>query len=101
MRFSLQYRPQLNCFDKDLEANHIMSSVEERVKKIVVEQLGVKEDEVTNAASFVDDLGADSLDIVELIMALEEEFDMEIPDEDAEKISTVGDVVEYIESHKK
>jgi acyl carrier protein len=66
-----------------------MSTIEERVKKIVVEQLGVKEEEVTNSASFVDDLGADSLDTVELVMALEEEFECEIPDEEAEKISTV------------
>jgi acyl carrier protein len=68
----------------------------EKVKEIVVEQLGVEEDEVTLEASFIDDLGADSLDIVELIMALEEEFDLEIPDKEAEKISTVGDAVEYI-----
>lgn len=68
----------------------------EKVKGIIVEQLGVEEDEVTEGASFVDDLGADSLDIVELIMALEEEFDLEIPDEDAERISTVRDAVEYI-----
>ena len=73
-----------------------MSSVEERVKKIVVEQLGVKEEEVTLEASFVDDLGADSLDTVELVMALEEEFSIEIPDEDAEKILTVGKALEYI-----
>ena len=66
-----------------------MSNIEERVKKIVVEQLGVKEEEVTNNASFVDDLGADSLDTVELVMALEEEFECEIPDEEAEKIGTV------------
>ena len=76
-----------------------MSSVEERVKKIVVEQLGVKEDEVTNEASFVDDLGADSLDTIELVMALEEEFSIEIPDEDAEKIVSVGDAVNYISEH--
>ncbi len=68
----------------------------ERLKEIIVEQLGVDEDEVVPEASFIDDLGADSLDIVELIMALEEEFDLEIPDEDAEKISTVGEAVEYI-----
>ena len=68
----------------------------EKVKEIVVEQLGVEEDEVTMESSFIDDLGADSLDIVELIMALEEEFDIEVPDEEAEKITTVGDVVEYI-----
>jgi len=73
-----------------------MSSVEERVKKIVVDQLGVKEEEVTVEASFVDDLGADSLDTVELVMALEEEFEMEIPDEDAEKITTVQQAVDYI-----
>ena len=76
-----------------------MSNVEERVKKIVVEQLGVKEDEVSSTASFVDDLGADSLDTVELVMALEEEFDTEIPDEDAEKITTVQEAVEYINAH--
>ena len=76
-----------------------MSSIEEQVKGIVAEQLGVKEDEVTNDASFVDDLGADSLDTVELVMALEEEFGMEIPDEDAEKISTVKDAINYINEH--
>jgi len=73
-----------------------MSSIEERVKKIVVDQLGLKEEEVTAEASFVDDLGADSLDTVELVMALEEEFEMEIPDEDAEKITTVQQAVDYI-----
>lgn len=71
----------------------------EKVRDIIVEQLGVDAEEVTMDSSFIDDLGADSLDIVELIMALEEEFDMEIPDEEAEKISTVGDVVEYIKAH--
>ncbi|MCG5500513.1 acyl carrier protein [Ectothiorhodospira lacustris] len=76
-----------------------MSNIEERVKKIVVEQLGVKEDEVTNAASFVDDLGADSLDTVELVMALEEEFETEIPDEEAEKITTVQQAIDYINEH--
>ena len=76
-----------------------MSSVEERVKKIVVEQLGVKEEEVKEDASFVDDLGADSLDTVELVMALEEEFETEIPDEEAEKITTVQLAVDYINSH--
>ena len=74
-----------------------MSTVAERVRKIVVEQLGVKEDELKNDASFVDDLGADSLDTVELVMALEEEFGVEIPDEDAEKITTVGDAIKYID----
>lgn len=73
-----------------------MSSIEERVKSIVVEQLGVNEDQVTNAASFVDDLGADSLDTVELVMALEEEFDTEIPDEEAEKIATVQSAIDYV-----
>ncbi len=73
-----------------------MSSVEERVKKIVVEQLGVGEDQVTSEASFVDDLGADSLDTVELVMALEEEFETEIPDEEAEKITTVQQAIDYI-----
>ena len=78
-----------------------MSTIEERVKKIVVEQLGVKEDEVTANASFVDDLGADSLDTVELVMAFEEAFEIEIPDEDAEKIRTVQDAVDYIGKHAK
>lgn len=76
-----------------------MSSVEERVQKIVVEQLGVKAEDVTNEASFVDDLGADSLDTVELVMALEEEFETEIPDEDAEKITTVQQAIDYINSN--
>ena len=71
----------------------------ERGKNVIVDQLSVDADEVTLEASFVDDLGADSLDVVELIMGLETEFDIEIPDEDAEKISTVGDAVEYIKSH--
>ena len=74
-----------------------MSNIEDRVKKIVAEQLGVKVDEVSNESSFVDDLGADSLDTVELVMALEEAFDIEIPDEAAEGIATVGDAVKYIE----
>ena len=79
-----------------------MSSEEifEKVKEIIVEQLGVAETAVTMEASFIDDLGADSLDIVELVMALEEEFDIEIPDSDAEKVVTVGDVVEYIKENK-
>ena len=72
------------------------NEIETRVKKIVVEQLGVKEDEVTSEASFVDDLGADSLDTVELVMALEEEFEVEIPDEDAEKIVTIKDAINYV-----
>ena len=78
-----------------------MSTVEQQVKAIVAEQLGVKQEQVTNDASFVDDLGADSLDTVELVMALEEEFDTEIPDEQAEKIQTVGQAIEYIQAHAK
>ncbi|MCC5869707.1 MAG: acyl carrier protein [Gammaproteobacteria bacterium] len=77
-----------------------MSSIEQQVKAIVAEQLGVKEEEVTNDASFVDDLGADSLDTVELVMALEEEFETEIPDEEAEKITTVQQAVDYILARK-
>ena len=76
-----------------------MSDIEERVKKIVSEQLGVKEEEVTTESSFVNDLGADSLDTVELVMALEEEFETEIPDEEAEKITTVQQAIEYIEAN--
>lgn len=77
-----------------------MSNIEEQVKSIVAEQLGVKEEEVTNEASFVDDLGADSLDTVELVMALEEEFDTEIPDEEAEKITTVQQAIDFVNSKK-
>jgi acyl carrier protein len=76
-----------------------MSDVQERVKRIVIERLGVEEAEVTTEASYKDDLGADSLDVVELVMELEDEFDLEISDEDAEKITTVGEVVKYIQSH--
>lgn len=75
-------------------------NVEEKVKGIIVEQLGVEEDEVTPTASFAEDLGADSLDQVELVMALEEEFNLEISDEEAEKIKTVQDAINYIQSHK-
>lgn len=78
-----------------------MASVEEKVKHIIVEQLGVDEDEVKADASFVDDLGADSLDVVELVMALEEEFSLEISDEDAEKLTTVEKAIEYIKEHAK
>jgi len=76
-----------------------MASTAERVKDIIVKQLGVKPEEVTDDASFTDDLGADSLDLVEVVMALEEEFGAQIPDEDAEKIKTVGDAVKYIDGH--
>ena len=78
-----------------------MSSIEDRVKKIVVDRLGVKEDEVKPNSSFVDDLGADSLDTVELVMALEEEFECEIPDEEAEKITSVQQAIDYIKAHVK
>lgn len=77
-----------------------MDEVFEKVKAIIVDQLGADEDQVTLNSSFVDDLGADSLDIVELVMAMEEEFDMQIPDEEAEKIRTVGDAVRYIQEHE-
>ena len=78
-----------------------MSDIEQRVKKIVAEQLGANEADVKNASSFVDDLGADSLDTVELVMALEEEFGCEIPDEDAEKITTVQQAIDYVNAHVK
>jgi acyl carrier protein len=78
-----------------------MAEIDDKVKQIIVEQLGVDEAEVTPTASFVDDLGADSLDQVELVMAFEEAFEIEIPDEDAEKIQTVKDAIEYIRSHSK
>lgn len=76
-------------------------SVEEKVKEIIAEQLGVKKEEIKGESSFIDDLGADSLDTVEVVMALEEEFGIEIPDEDAEKITTVGEAVKYIEAKSK
>jgi acyl carrier protein len=81
------------------DTNFIMAekSIEERVKDIIVEQLGVNPEQVTPSASFIEDLGADSLDTVELVMAFEEEFSIEVPDEDAEKLQTVGDVIKYIE----
>lgn len=76
-----------------------MSEIEDKVRKIIAEQLGVKESQVVKDASFIEDLGADSLDTVELVMTLEEEFECEIPDEEAEKIKTVGQVTDYIKSH--
>jgi acyl carrier protein len=76
-------------------------SIEEKVKDIIVEQLGVNPEQVTSQASFIEDLGADSLDIVELVMAFEEEFSVEVPDEDAEKLQTVGDVIKYIDERAK
>lgn len=76
-------------------------TIEERVKKVIEEQLSVNQDQITREASFIDDLGADSLDTVELVMALEEEFGVEIPDEEAEKITKVGEAIDYIESHSK
>jgi acyl carrier protein len=78
-----------------------MSTAEERVRKIVIEQLGVTEEQATNAASFVDDLGADSLDTVELVMALEEEFECEIPDEEAENITTIQQAIDYVNKHSE
>ncbi|MBI2502219.1 MAG: acyl carrier protein [Candidatus Latescibacteria bacterium] len=78
-----------------------MASIEQRVKELVVEQLGVSQEQVTPQASFVDDLGADSLDTVELVMAFEEEFGLDIPDEDAEKMATVSDAIKYLEEHSK
>jgi acyl carrier protein len=78
-----------------------VASIEERVKEIIVEQLGVEEDEVASDASFIDDLGADSLDTVELVMAFEEEFNIEIPDDDAEGIATVQDAIDYIKANVK
>ena len=74
-------------------------SVEDKVKEIIIEQLGVDPEEVTNDASFINDLGADSMDTVELVMALEEEFDIEIPDEEAEKLQSVGQAIDYIKAH--
>ena len=77
-----------------------MSNIDERVKSIVVKQLGVKEDDVKNESKFIDDLGADSLDTVELVMALEEEFETEIPDEEAEKIRTIQQAIDFVNAHK-
>jgi len=84
---------------QDKEVGGTMSTIEERVKKVVEDQLSVNQDQITSAASFIDDLGADSLDTVELVMALEEEFGVEIPDEEAEKITKVGEAIDYINAH--
>lgn len=95
------YTIRAPCTQEPIEGDSFnMSSVEERVKKLICEQLGVKEDEVKEDASFVEDLGADSLDTVELVMALEEEFETEIPDEEAEKITTVKQAIDYILAHQ-
>jgi len=96
---SLSAAPLGLAGDKNKEGGTGMASVEEKVKSIIVDQLGVNEAEVTGTASFVDDLGADSLDTIELVMAFEEAFGIEIPDEDAEKIKTVKDAIEYVEAH--
>lgn len=98
--FKKFFKKSLFAFNYIFRGKIAMSTVDERVKKIVVEQLGVKEEEASNEASFVDDLGADSLDTVELVMAFEEEFDMEIPDEDAEKIRTIQQAIDYIKKQK-
>ena len=96
LRTKIQTQPNLN-----LENPMAEKSIEEKVKDIIVEQLGVNPEQVTTNASFIEDLGADSLDTVELVMAFEEEFSVEVPDEDAEKLQTVGDVVKYIEEKAK
>jgi acyl carrier protein len=97
----LPYGAQRGPLNKSLHKDQpLMSTVEQQVKAIVAEQLGVKQEQVTNDASFVDDLGADSLDTVELVMALEEEFEIEIPDEDAEKITTVHQAIDYINERR-
>jgi acyl carrier protein len=95
----LQYPRGPGWAPSNREEQPEMSTIDERVKKIVVQQLGVKEDEVNDSSSFVDDLGADSLDTVELVMALEEEFECEIPDEEAEKITTVQQAIDYVNAH--
>ncbi len=100
LAFVIKARPRLN---HNRNENRFMSekSIEEKVKEIIVEQLGVNPEQVTPTASFIEDLGADSLDTVELVMAFEEEFSVEVPDEDAEKLQTVGDVIRYIEERAK
>src|SRR5262249_9054617 len=102
-RTSIWVRPDFRVAAKFSAARQekLMAAVDEKVKQIIIEQLGVDEAEVTPSASFVDDLGADSLDTVELVMAFEEAFEIEIPDEDAEKIRTVQDAIDYIGKHAK
>ena len=97
--FIVGHNYRLSCPWSKTGEYRMTSSIEERVRKIVCEQLGVKQEEVLLESSFVNDLGADSLDTVELVMALEEEFETEIPDEEAEKITTVTQAIDYIESH--
>jgi acyl carrier protein len=95
---SLKHAPETNPLSRFHQPLFMADkSIEEKVKDIIVEQLGVNPEQVTSSASFIEDLGADSLDTVELVMAFEEEFSVEVPDEDAEKLQTVGDVVKYIE----
>src|SRR5438270_290325 len=98
LRFARHFRLATNPNETNFMAE---KSIEEKVKDIIVEQLGVNPEQVTPQASFIEDLGADSLDIVELVMAFEEEFSVEVPDEDAEKLQTVGDVIKYIEERAK
>jgi acyl carrier protein len=94
--------PDSTHFGEDLEEFQMATSaIEAKVKSIIADQLGVGEDEIKPESSFIEDLGADSLDIVELVMAMEEEFEVEIPDEEAENIKTVGDAINYINTHKK
>jgi acyl carrier protein len=94
--------PDSKHFGEDLEEFQMATSaIEAKVKSIIADQLGVGEDEIKPESSFIEDLGADSLDIVELVMAMEEEFEVEIPDEEAENIKTVGDAINYINTHKK
>jgi acyl carrier protein len=98
--FDARMRPSPPCATSGKDSNN-MSDIEQRVKKIVAEQLGVNEAEIKTESSFVDDLGADSLDTVELVMALEDEFETEIPDEEAEKITTVQQAIDYVKAHPK
>jgi acyl carrier protein len=100
-KFSLRKPDKMRALSVTTHWRHNMSDIEQRVKKIVAEQLGVAEADIKIESSFVDDLGADSLDTVELVMALEDEFEMEIPDEQAEKITTVQQAIDYAKAHVK